>query len=180
MKEIAEKILNCHKIAVFGWPATGKSTLSEKLSNALNIHHYSLDVLRWDNYVDGEKNDEAFLLEYSEILKKEKWIIDGNALDWIDSRLESADMLIFFESTIENCINNYCNRELKITNKQETRKSFNEEKKKSNEETVNWIKNRYARKVDYLRIKLLDYKDKLVIINNYNELDQFLNIIDDI
>lgn len=168
-------ILEFKKIAIFGWPATGKSTLSNILSEKTNIPFYSLDDLRWKNYKDNKKDDEGFLKEYNEILTKDEWIIEGNALDWIDSRLNNADLLIFFESDVNTCVENFIQREEKIIKSIEARKSFNQQVNISLEENINWIKNRYSKKIDKLRITLKDYEDKLIVVHNYEELDDIIN-----
>ena len=170
-----DKILNSKKIAIFGWPATGKSTLGEALSNKLEIPMYSLDLIRWKNSINGKKDDEAFLKEYYKILECDNWIIEGNALDWIDERLNQADVLLFFESDTKTSINNFIKREEKIKNLEEVRKSFDKENEETLDKTIEWIENRYSKKIEKLRLKLKDYKEKLVILNNYNELNKIIN-----
>lgn len=166
-----------NKIAIFGWPATGKSTLGEVLSNKLDIELYSLDLIRWKYSENGVKNDDKFLKDYNEIIKQDKWIIEGNALDFIDSRLEQADLLIFFDSTADKCIKNYIERENKIILNVEKRKKFDCNKTTGN--MINWIKDRYEKKIELLRPKLINYNNKLVIINNYDELNFFIESFSD-
>ena len=166
------KILESNKIAIFGWPATGKTTLGQLLSRKLGIKLYSLDIIRWKYSENGIKNNERFLKDYKNIIKKDKWIIEGNALDYIDSRLEKADLLIFFESNIEKCIKNYTTREIKVKRKLEQRKNF--DNKKTIKNIQDWIENRYSKKIEKLRPKLINYKDKLIIVHNYKELDKLI------
>lgn len=172
---LVNKLLQAKKVALFGWPATGKSTFGKFISNKLGIELYSLDIIRWKYSKDGIKDDSKFLEEYEELIKKDNWIIEGNALDFIDSRLESADVLIFFDSTIEKCVENYKNREEKIKLGVEKRLNFDESK--STTDTIEWIKNRYSKKIDKLRIILKEYNNKLIIINNYEELDYLISQI---
>ncbi len=169
-------LLFSRKIAIFGWPASGKSTLGNFLSQKLKIKLYSLDEIRYKYSTDGIKDDNKFLNEYEKILGKEKWIIEGNALDWIDSRLEQAEILIFFDSTIEKCIENYKNRESKIKSGEEERLNFDNSKTSS--DITDWIENRYSRKIEKLKPNLNKYNNKLVIINNYEELNDIISEID--
>ncbi len=37
-----------------------------------------------------------------------------------------------------------------------------------------WIENRYSKKIEKLRPKLINYKDKLIIVHNYKELDKLI------
>lgn len=170
-----DKILNSKKIAIFGWPATGKSTLGEYLSKKMNVKMYSLDLIRWNNSKDGIKDDDAFINEYNNILKNNEWIIEGNALDWIDSRLNQADILIFFDSDVETTIANFLQREEKLKRSEELRKSFDANNNQPVEKTIDWIKNRFSKKIVELRKKLEDYQEKLIIINNYEELTKLIN-----
>lgn len=120
-------------------------------------------------------NDGLFLENYKKILEYDKWIIEGNALDWIDDRLEKADILIFFESDIKTSINNFILREEKINKSEELRKSFDERITQPLEKTIEWIKNRYSKKIEKIRIKLKNYEKKLIVIANYEELNKIIN-----
>ncbi len=171
------KLLLSKKIAIFGWPAMGKSTLGNFLSNKLNIELYSLDEIRWKYSKAGIKDDNMFLNDYEKILEKEEWIIEGNALNWIDSRLEQADILIFFDSTIDKCIENYKNRDNKVQLGKEERLNF--DNSKSSHDIINWIENRYSKKIEKLRPKLKEYSNKLIIVNNYEELGDIINQIEE-
>lgn len=174
--KLINNLLFSRKIAIFGWPASGKSTFGNFLKNRLNIELYSLDEIRWKYSKNGIKDDNKFLKEYEGILEKEKWIIEGNALDWIDSRLEQADILIFFDSTIEKCIENYKNREVKIKSGEEERLNF--DTSKTSNDIIDWIENRYSKKIEKLRSNLNKYNNKLVIINDYEELNDIISEID--
>ena len=172
---LINKLLLSKKIAIFGWPASGKSTFGNFLSNKLSIKLYSLDEIRWKYSKNGIKDDIKFLNEYEKILEREKWIIEGNALDWIDSRLEQADILIFFDSTIEKCIENYNNRENKVQSGEEDRLNFDTSKTSS--DIINWIENRYSKKIEKLKPILNKYNNKLITVNNYEELNNIIEKI---
>ena len=156
------------KIALFGFPASGKSSFAKYLNEKTNIQVYSLDLIRWSNMKNGKKDEEYFKEEYEKILDRDEWIIEGNALDYIKSRLEQADILYFFDTGVDECIKNYLNRENKIANGEEERLAFDKE---NEPDVIEWIRTRYAKKIEKLRIDLEDYKDKLVVIHNYDELN---------
>ena len=159
---------NPKRIALFGFPASGKSTFAKILNEKYNIPVYSLDLIRWKNVKNGEKDEEYFVKEYEKIINLDEWIIEGNALDYIDSRLEKSDILYFFDTGVEDCINNYIKREENVKNGEE-RLAF--DTKMTSDNTIEWIKTRYAKKIEKLKIKLENYKDKLIIIHNYDELN---------
>ena len=159
---------NPKRIALFGFPASGKSTFAKILNEKYNIPVYSLDLIRWKNVKNGEKDEEYFVKEYEKIINLDEWIIEGNALDYIDSRLEKSDVLYFFDTGVADCINNYIKREENVKNGEE-RLAF--DTKMTSDNTIEWIKTRYAKKIEKLKIKLENYKDKLIIIHNYDELN---------
>ncbi len=174
--DFINNLLLAKKIAIFGWPATGKSTFGDYLSKMLDIELYSLDEIRWKYSQNGVKDDNKFLNDYENILEKEKWIIEGNALDWIDSRLEQADILVFFDSTVEKCIENYENREKKVRSLKEKRLHCNTSKIPNN--MRDWIENRYSKKIEKLKPVLEKHYDKLIIVNNYGELDSLIKKVE--
>ncbi|GAA5213332.1 adenylate kinase [Corallincola platygyrae] len=88
------------KIAVFGKPANGKSTLSKKLAAATGIKLYALDSILYQP--NGEEVERAQYEEtHQRILSSEEWIIEGfaplTALGTFYRRLEEADTLIYID-----------------------------------------------------------------------------------
>jgi len=85
------------KIAVFGKPGSGKSTLSKSLASATGLELYQLDSILYKKdgaLVDRQTYDRA----HGNILSSDSWIIDG--FDKIESfykRLDAADTLIYID-----------------------------------------------------------------------------------
>lgn len=66
------------RILVVGSSCAGKSTLSQKLSNAMDIHYIQLDALQW---LPGwtERDDPTFFDMLTEaVTSHDDWVIDGN------------------------------------------------------------------------------------------------------
>jgi len=88
------------KIAVFGKPANGKSTLSKKLALATGIELYPLDSILYKP--NGEQVDLEYYEEiHDSILSSEEWIIEGFAplrsLQSFNKRITDADTLIYID-----------------------------------------------------------------------------------
>lgn len=85
------------RIAIFGKPGGGKSTLAEQLSEALELPLYALDLIEYKK--NGEKMPfEEYEKIHNEIINSEKWVIEGFGYRrsfW--SRLELADTLIYVD-----------------------------------------------------------------------------------
>ena len=88
------------KIAVFGKPGSGKSTLSKSLASATEIQLHSLDSILYKE--NGEEIDrQSYVEAHHSILSSETWIIEGfgpmSSLDSFNRRLEEADTLIYID-----------------------------------------------------------------------------------
>lgn len=85
------------RIAVFGKPGSGKSTLSKALASATGIPLYPLDSILYK--ANGEALDaQSYDSKHQEILAKDNWIIDGfDRMTPFKQRLDAADTLIYID-----------------------------------------------------------------------------------
>ena len=85
------------KIAVFGKPGSGKSTLSKSLSSATGIKLHALDSIEFKK--NGDKVvRETYDEEHANILSSDSWIIDGfGPIMSFNTRLDAADTLIYID-----------------------------------------------------------------------------------
>ncbi len=84
------------KIAIIGSPGAGKSTLAQQLGESLNIEIIYLDRYFWQP--DWRKKPRDARIEIlNELVRKERWIIEGTYLDSSEPRLNAADTIIFLD-----------------------------------------------------------------------------------
>lgn len=85
------------KVAVFGKPGSGKSTISKALALATGIELHQLDSIVYK--ANGEFVErEVFDLAHDNIINSESWIIDGfGPLGSFNTRLEAADTLFLIQ-----------------------------------------------------------------------------------
>jgi len=85
------------KIAVFGKPGSGKSTLSKNLASATGIQLHQLDSIVFKK--NGDRVDrKTYDREHGNILSSDSWIIDGfGPIESFYERLDVADTLIYIE-----------------------------------------------------------------------------------
>ncbi len=87
--------MRIRKIMIFGIPGSGKSTIANQLGKKLKIPVYHLDryffVANW-----VERDEKEFLQIQKELVEKETWIIDGNALSSLEMRYSKADLVFYF------------------------------------------------------------------------------------
>lgn len=92
-----------HKIIIIGCPGSGKSTFSKSLHKITGIPLFHLDLLNWNsNKTTVEK--ETFLKRLKDIIKQEKWIIDGNYGSTMELRIQACDTVIFLDYPVEICL----------------------------------------------------------------------------
>ena len=84
------------KIAIIGSPGAGKSTLAQQLGESLNIEIIYLDRYFWQP-AWRKKPRDARIEILNELVRKERWIIEGTYLDSSEPRLNAADTIIFLD-----------------------------------------------------------------------------------
>ncbi|HEX2828156.1 MAG TPA: hypothetical protein VHP37_17510 [Burkholderiales bacterium] len=85
------------KVAVFGGPGAGKSTLAKKLAAITQLPLYPLDMIE---YASGgrEVPHEEYLRTHADLLKRDRWIIDGfGCVPSAWERFAAADTLIYID-----------------------------------------------------------------------------------
>ncbi|WOH36417.1 adenylate kinase [Thalassotalea fonticola] len=85
------------KIAVFGKPGSGKSTLSKNLASVTGIELHQLDSILYKkngDLVDRQTYDKV----HGNILSSDSWIIDGfDRIESFNKRIDVADTLIYID-----------------------------------------------------------------------------------
>lgn len=85
------------KVAVFGKPGSGKSTLSKALAKVTGLPYYPLDSIVY--CADGKTVDrDVYDAKHNEILASQQWIIDGlGPIGSFYQRLAAADTLVYLD-----------------------------------------------------------------------------------
>lgn len=91
------------KAIVIGSPGAGKSTFARKLRCAAELPLYYLDVL-WHKPDRTNISEEEFDAGLKEILKRDRWIIDGNYLRTLEIRLRECDTVFFMDYPTDICL----------------------------------------------------------------------------
>ncbi|WHI49668.1 adenylate kinase [Microbulbifer sp. MLAF003] len=85
------------KVAIFGKPGGGKSTLAMNLAAVTGLKYFPLDTVEYNK--NGERiSPEDFLGEHSELIESDNWIIDGlGTMESFWARIDAADTLIIVD-----------------------------------------------------------------------------------
>lgn len=162
------------RIIVIGCGGAGKSTLSRKLSDKLNIPVYHLDKIFW-NRGWIQTPQEEFDIKLKSLVNKDKWIIDGNYIRTLDMRVERADTIIFINMSTYLCLYRAIKRRIMYNGK--SRPDMAEGCPEGVDfEFFKWILT-YNKKIrPEILEKLKKYNDKTVIIlNGKKEVKDFIN-----
>ena len=95
--------MNTKKIIVIGPSGAGKSYFSKQLANITNLPLYHLDNLFWKQdktHITREEFDEKLF----ELLKQDKWIIDGDYSRTYELRIKYADTIFFLDFPLEDAL----------------------------------------------------------------------------
>lgn len=91
------------KVLVIGCPGAGKSTFARRLQEIVGLPLYYLDLLFW-NEDKSSVPTKVFISRQEEILKTDRWIIDGNYENTLEQRLRFADTIFFLDYPLEICV----------------------------------------------------------------------------
>lgn len=91
------------RVLVIGSPGAGKSTFARKLHNARDLPLVYLDTL-WHKADQTTVSREEFDAKLDAILRRDRWIIDGNYARTLERRLERADTVFLFNLPAEECL----------------------------------------------------------------------------
>lgn len=97
------------KILVVGGNGSGKTTMSRKLAEILELPLCHLDSLYWtDDWQPRDRNE--FLLLLKSELERPEWILDGNMRRTLPDRLSYCDTVIYLDFSGIACFFGACKR----------------------------------------------------------------------
>lgn len=167
------------KIAMLGYSGSGKSTTAALLAEKYSIPVLFLDTVQFmENWQERPLEDSKRIVA-DFMASNSSWIIDGNYKAFLQNeRLEQADMIVFFSFNRFTCFCRAFGRFMKYKGK--TRPSMatgcNE---KFDMEFARWIlwDGRTEQKKKAYSDMCKKYSDKVIIIRNQKQLNNFLKNI---
>lgn len=168
------------KIILIGSGGSGKSTLAKQLGNKLNIKVHHLDALFWKANWEGVPREEQRKVQKN-LIKEEKWIIDGNYGGTMDLRLNAADTIIFLDIHRTICVYRAFKRIVQYRNKTRSDMGAGCEER-LDLQFFKWIWE-YPNKKKPAILKRLDQLSKgkkVIILKSPNEVKWFLKKYDKI
>lgn len=161
------------KIAVLGYAGSGKTYLSDFISEKKSVPVLHLDKIKWDK--EWKQIDNSVVLpKVSEFMAKEDWIIDGY-YDYLfyDERLEQADKIVLLLLPRFTCF-------YRVLKRAESRR------KDGYKNDLNWWFVKFTlfgcrnkeRRLSYAKI-IEKYKEKTVVLKSKRQVDEFMESFTD-
>lgn len=91
------------RIVVIGCPGGGKSTFARALHERCGIPLYHLDLMYW-NADKTTVPKSVFIDRLSDVLRHDRWIVDGNYSSTMEMRLAACDTVFFLDYPEEVCL----------------------------------------------------------------------------
>lgn len=91
------------KVLVIGCPGAGKSTFARRLRDATGLPLYYLDRL-WHRPDRTTLSRQAFDAQLSHLIRRDRWIIDGNYLRTLEIRLAACDTVFLLDVPLDECL----------------------------------------------------------------------------
>jgi adenylate kinase family enzyme len=91
------------RVLVIGSGGSGKSTVSAKLGELLNVEVSHLDKLYWRaGWVEPETDE--WIKTITNLIETDSWIIDGNYSGTLELRLQRCDTVVFLDLSRALCL----------------------------------------------------------------------------
>lgn len=156
------------KILVIGCPGSGKSTFARELNRLTGISLFYLDMI-WHRPDKTTCSEEEFDEKLGEILKKERWIIDGNYSRTLPVRLAACDTVFWLDYPLETCIQGIRARRGK------PRVDMPWVETEEDEEFMEFVRNFPASRRGRIRRLLEEYPEKdITVFHCREEAEEFL------
>ena len=91
------------KVIVIGCSGAGKSTFSRNLRDRTGLPLYYLDMI-WHKPDKTTYSREEFDLSLDNIIRQDKWIIDGNFSRTLPVRMAACDTVFLLDMPLEVCL----------------------------------------------------------------------------
>ncbi len=164
------------KIVILGYSGSGKSTTARNIGQKYDIPVLHLDTVYWQENWQVRPVEESKAIVADFMAENKSWVIEGNykAL-YQEERFRQADKILFFNFNRFTCFSRALGRYMKYKGKTrpDMASGCNE---KFDLEFMRWIlkDGRTPQKKKAYTNMCEKYADKVVIISNQKQLDNFL------
>lgn len=156
---------------IIGCSGSGKTTLAQRLGALLQFPVHCLDKHFWKEHWVGTPWEEWLRME-QELLKENRWIIDGNYAPSLAQRMCRADTIIFLDFRKVSLLWRVCKRYYSYFNRVRPDMGGNN-KERLDIELVRWIMG-YPRKEVLAMVTAHAENRNIFILRNDRQIADFL------
>ena len=159
------------KICIIGGSGTGKTTLSNNIGKLLNLPVYHIDGINYHpNWVERDRKERDKMI--LDIVKKDKWVIDGTYHTTLSERLKAADLVIYLDYPTFTQIRGVLGRYLK--NKDKEKEEIPGCNERMSFKFFIWVLNYKKNKKGEILEKLSEIdKNKVLVFKNRNQMHKW-------
>ena len=166
------------RVIVLGVSAgVGKSSFARKLSEKMAIPVHHLDTYFWKpGWI--ESSEEEFREKQQQLVKEDRWIIEGNYTSTYEIRRQRADTLIYLELPLRICLYRVFKR--RIINQGKTRPDMASGcPEKLDKDFLKFIISTYHARKLKMRKRMAHFieecpQNKVIFLRSQKEVDEFL------
>ena len=159
-------MFDCNRIIVIGCCGGGKSLFSKQLAEITELPLYHLDNIYWLPDASHLERPE-FIKRQKEIMKTDRWIIDGNYGGTMKYRVRRCELVYFFDIPTEVCLEGVMKRD-----------KFRDDiacQIEPDDELLDFIKNyRKKTKPKVMRLLRSHPEVKVITFKSHKEVDDYL------
>ena len=157
------------KIIIIGSCGAGKTTFAQKINKKLNLPLTNLDQLYWKPGWERTSKTE-WREKVEQLVKGDKWIIDGNYQSTFDIRFPACDTIIFLDINRFTCLFRILKRRF-LKNRIDV---LNKCEEKIDWKFLKWVLWDFPQKgKKKIKKYLKKYDKKVVVLKNGEEMDCF-------
>ena len=163
------------KICIIGSSGAGKSTLANKLGSKLTLDVHHLDAYFWQpGWIMCSLSEQIAI--QNQLVKNDRWIIDGNYGDTLDLRIKASDTIIFLDIPRLTCLYHVLKRVIRYNNK--TRPDMGKDcPEKLDPPFLKWTWNFKKNQRPRILKELSNLSDnqKVITLHSIKEINNFVN-----
>lgn len=94
---LASRVEAADRIHIIGGPGAGKSTLAQRLGQALDLPVYPLDTFAYEGQDFVGRRVENSASDANSIAASPRWVTEGIFVGWTDPLLRRADVIVWLD-----------------------------------------------------------------------------------